>query len=305
MDKKNSILLIETFLIYILLSYLAYFSASVGGYLRYLIFIPTLLFQGLWFYRLYIIGHEASHGKLFTNKQINFIFGSIVLIPLLVPIPIYRKIHAFHHGFNRKDYHTSSLDTYVVKGKANIFQKIYYYTIWYIAVFFGGLFLHSLVSVLLFLFVPVSLSEKVSPAFKGWNFKKQLYSIFLFSVGVLVHLAVYFLLGKKIYLYSLLYPMLSFAWVLSLVVYIFHYRATTGKEVLYNVRSLKAPKFLMWILLNFTEHATHHQSPQISWYDLEKKKVELPEEFAKKNHHYQSIFKAILNQIKGPIIHEE
>ena len=70
MDRKNSILLIETFLIYVLLSYLAYFSASVGGYLRYLIFIPTLLFQGLWFYRLYIIGHEASHGKLFTNKQI-------------------------------------------------------------------------------------------------------------------------------------------------------------------------------------------------------------------------------------------
>ena len=135
--------------------------------------------------------------------------------------------------------------------------------------------------------------------------KKQLYSIFLFSVGVLVHLGVYFILGKKIYLYALFYPMLSFAWVLSIAVYIFHYKATIGKEVLYNSRSLKAPRFLMWILLNFTEHATHHQSPQISWYDLEKKKIDLPKDFAKKNHHYQSIFKAILNQVKGPIIYEE
>lgn len=73
---------------------------------------PLILFQGLWFYRFYIAGHEASHKKLFPHhSNINDFLGGLILLPLMTPINIFRKIHMFHHGFNRKDPHTSALDT--------------------------------------------------------------------------------------------------------------------------------------------------------------------------------------------------
>jgi fatty acid desaturase len=101
------------------------------------------------------------------------------------------------------------------------------------------------------------------------------------------------------------YPLLSFAWVLSLLVYIFHYDTTIGDNVRYNVRSVKRVPVFSWILMNFNEHATHHQFPNIAWYELPEKQKELPEYFKDKNQNTWNFFKAILNQLKGPHIHYE
>ncbi len=301
----NSRLIFETLGVFVLISAAAvgihYLPVSTG--LRWAIYTPLLVFQGMWFYRFYIVGHEASHGKLFKDdKRLNDLWGGIVLLPLMVPVPVYRKIHMFHHGFNRKDHHTSSLDTYVSKTKPSLLKKVYYYTTWYLAVFCGGFFIHSLISVLLFLFIPVSISRKISPAFNNWTIKDQLSSIALFSLGVSLHLGVYFAFGKDVYLYTLGYPMLSFAWVLSMLVYIFHYDTTTGANVRYNVRSLHRVPIFSWVLMNFNEHATHHQYPNIPWYELPSKRSPLPEDFASRNQNTWSFFRAIANQLKGPHI---
>lgn len=305
---KNIKLIIETIFIFVLNGFLAiYIHQNIfQPLLKYTLYIPLLLFQGLWYYRIYIVGHESAHKKLVPNNQkINDLIGTIVLIPLLVPINIYRKIHYFHHGFNRKDEHTSNLDTFVIKGKNKKMKKIYYHVIWYLSVFCGGFFLHSLVSVFLFLFVPPSLAVKISPAFKGWTYEDQFKSIFLFSLGLLFHLSVYYFLGKQAYLLFFGYPLLSFAWVLSLLVYIFHYDTTIGNEVRYNVRSVKPIPFLSWVLMNFNEHATHHQYPNIPWYELPEKRKQLPEYYAEQNQKTWNFFKAIINQLKGPNIHYE
>lgn len=305
---RNTKLIIETIGVFLLVSLLAVFiqQLNIDKTIKTALYVPVLLFQGLWFYRFYIVGHEASHKKLFAdNLQANDFWGSIILLPLMVPITIYRKIHYFHHGFNRKDEHTSALDTYVVKKEPNALQKVYYYVVWYISVFFGGFFIHSLVSVILFLFIPPGLSVKISPAFKNWTMSDQLKSIGLFALGVLLHLSVYFVFGKEIYLYTLGYPMLSFAWVLSLLVYIFHYDTTIGDGVRYNVRSVKRVPVISWILMNFNEHATHHQHPNIPWYELPEKRKALPEEYNEKNQNTWNFFKAILNQLKGPNITHE
>lgn len=306
--SRNAVLITETIGVFILMSIVAVsiHYLPLNSILKRILYLPVLLFQGLWFYRFYIVGHEASHRKLFKDNTVqNDIWGSIVLIPLLVPINIYRKIHMFHHGFNRKDDHTSSLDTFISKRKPNLLTKTYYYVIWYISVFCGGFFLHSLISVLLFLFIPPSVSIKISPAFKGWKMKDQIQSIALFSLGLLFHLAVYYVGGWKIYLLVLGLPMLSFAWVLSILVYIFHYDTTKGEGVRFNVRSLQRVPVFSWILMNFNEHATHHQYPNIPWYELPAKKTPLPEEYALKNQNTNSFIKAILQQLKGPkVIYE-
>lgn len=303
--SRNYKLILETLLIFLLNSVAAVYisSISVEALVKFCIYIPLLLFQGLWFYRFYIVGHEAAHKKLIPNdKRKNDFWGSVILIPLMVPITIYRKIHYFHHGFNRKDDHTSALDTYVMRGRPTKLKKLYAYILWYVSVFFGGFFLHSLVSVILFLFIPPKLSVKISPAFNNWSIKDQLQSILLFVLGVGFHFSIYFIFGRTIYLYTLGYPMLAFAWVLSLLVYIFHYDTTKGEEVRFNVRSVKRIPVFSWILMNFNEHATHHQYPNIPWYELPQKSIPLPEAFDHKNQNTRNFFKAILNQLKGPII---
>ena len=306
--KKNSILVLETIGVFIGLSLLAVYihrHPFQNPLLSNVVFVLMALLQGLWFYRFYIVGHEAAHRKLFAaNRKLNDAAGSIILLPLMTPITIYRKIHMFHHGFNRKDNHTSALDTFTTKNPSTL-KKIYFHAIWYISVFFGGLFIHSLVSVFLFLFIPPKWARKISPAFEGWTLKDQLNSILLFSLGLGLHLGIYFLWGWEVYLWTMGYPMLAFAWILSLFVYIFHYDTTVGDQVRFNVRSVKPVPFFSWVLMNFNEHATHHQYPNIPWYELPKKRTPLPADFAAKNQNTWSLFQAIFQQIKGPRIIDE
>lgn len=306
--RKNVYLIIETIVIFVALSLLAIYVHQLqleNWYLKNSLFLSVCLAQGFWFYRFYIVGHEASHRKLFAeNRLANDVVGSIILLPLMTPITIYRKIHMFHHGFNRKDNHTSALDTFTTTN-ITISKKIYYHVLWYISIFFGGLFIHSLVSVFLFLFIPPSLAQRISPAFNGWSHMDQIKSILLFSLGAGLHYGIYLLGGWDIYLYTMGYPMLAFAWILSLFVYIFHYDTTVGDEVRYNVRSLKRVPILSWILMNFNEHATHHQYPSIPWYELPEKQVSLPLIFEEHNQNTWNLFQAIFQQLKGPRIIDE
>ena len=219
----------------------------------------------------------------------------------MTPLNIYQKIHNFHHSHNRINNHTSALDTFETK-RLSPLKKKYYYIVWFISVFLGGFFIHSLVSVFLFLFIPSGIAVRISPAFKGWNLKHQLTAILLFSLGVGFHYLIYYSFGKEVYLLVLGFPMLSFAWILSLFVYIFHYRTTIGKQVRFNVRSIPQTPIFSWILMNFNQHATHHQYPNISWYDLPDKQKPLPEDFAKKNQTVNNLFTAVFQQIKGPNI---
>ena len=306
--NKNTRLVIETIIVFIGLCFWATYihrHPLEDSVLKKVLYIFTALIQGFWFYRFYIVGHEASHRKLFAaNRTANDIVGSIILLPLMTPITIYRKIHMFHHGYNRKDNHTSALDTFTTKNPS-FFTKIYYYSLWYISVFFGGLFIHSLVSVILFLFIPPKWARKISPAFEGWTLKDQFKSILLFSLGVGLHLAVYFFFGWNVYLWTMGYPMMAFAWILSLFVYIFHYDTTVGDKVRFNVRSVNPVPFFSWVLMNFNEHATHHQYPNIPWYELPERRTALPKEFVDKNQNTWSLFRAVFQQFKGPRIIDE
>lgn len=298
-------LIAETVVIFVALSVSAYLllqSQSVAAKAGYCI---VLFLQGLWLDRLYIVGHEATHKKLFPESAFkNDVAGMLMLMPLLVPLRIYRKIHAFHHGFNRKDHHTSVLDVFVTKKPLNVFKKAWFYFLWFAGVFLGGYFIHSIVSIMLFLLTPTSLAVKISPAFKGWTFKDKIISWVQFSLGIAFHFAVFKAFGFDAWLAALGLPFIVFAWVWSLLVYIFHYNTTIGPDVRYNARSLKRNPFFAWLFMNFNEHATHHAKPNIPWYELPVKKEELPERF-KSNENVETVFQAITQQLKGPVIIHE
>jgi fatty acid desaturase len=269
----------------------------------------AVFLQGCWLHRLYVVAHEASHGKLWPQRRwLNDALGQLLLLPLMLPLRIHRKIHAFHHGHNRRDHVTSALDTYVIRRHQSPVRRLLArarcHLLWYLAVFAGGFFIHSLVSVVLFLAMPLSLARRISPAFRGWTERDRLRSLAAFALGLGVHLAVVGLFGARVWALTLGWPMLAFAWVYSLLVYIYHYDTDYGPEVRFHVRGLRRSPLAAWWLLNFNEHATHHRVPQLPWYLLPDHREPLPAAHAG-NQKVQTIGAAIVRQLRGPRIIEE
>jgi fatty acid desaturase len=299
----TSRVVIETLVLFVGLSYLAYTLGQNKTTTSLLLYSIVLFAQALLFQRLYIIGHEAAHRKLvLNNRNMNDLLGQALMLPILIPVQIYRKVHNFHHGFNRRDHHTSALDVFVSPWRVTPIVRVFYYLVWYVGVFAGGYFLHSVASIIIFLFVPTSKAVRVSPAFKNWKQKDRVRSWLEFLACVSFHLLVAFIFGYEVLLYSLGLPFLAFAWLWSLLVYIFHYHTTLGQQTRFNVRSLQQNWFFSWLLLNFNQHATHHMFPNVPWYKLLERHAELPKPYAQKNQTTSSVWGAILKQLSGPTI---
>jgi fatty acid desaturase len=300
-------LLCESLLVAALLAALAVALDPQPGRLARGALLVVIVLQGFWLHRLYVVAHEASHGKLWSERPINDALGQLLLLPLMLPLRIHRKIHAFHHGHNRRDHDTSALDTFVIARRsspgARVLARAWCHVVWYLAVFAGGFFVHSLVSVVLFLAMPLSLARRISPAFRGWTHNDQLRSLAAFGLGLGLHLGVAGVFGTRVWALTLGWPLLAFAWVYSLLVYIYHYDTNYGPQVRFNVRGLRRSPLLAWWLLNFNEHATHHRAPKLCWYELPEHGEPLPPAHAD-NQKIETIGAAILYQLRGPRIIE-
>lgn len=258
--------------------------------------IAAVVAQGCWLHRLYTTAHEAVHAKLITgHPRLNDAIGQALLLPLVTPLRIYRKIHRFHHGFNRRDAHTSALDTFVVRDPTNPLVRAWCHLVWFASVFLGGFFVHSLVSVVLFLALPLTVAQRVSPAFKGWTRSDQLRSIGAFAGGVAFHAALIGLIGVHRWALAIGWPFLVFAWIYSMLVYIYHYATPLGGDLNANARSLQRNPVFSWWLLNFNEHATHHAHPTLAWY-------ELPDHRIAPSSGPTTVLGAVLAQLRGPAI---
>ena len=264
----------------------------------------SIFLQGCWMQRVYCVGHESAHRKLFPkNGPLNNVVGQIFLWVLLVPLSIFRKIHDFHHSANRRDEHTSALDIYMVPANPTRLQRLWPNLLWYGGILCGGWFLHSLISILLFLMLPVRIAQKVSPAFKGWTLKDQILAMMCFVAPIVLHAVTIQTIGFELWSRCYLIPFAIFAVVYSLQLYIYHYRTTTGSKTLFHARRLSGPKWISWWLLNLNEHDTHHQRPKIVWYALPDCHKPLPVEF-EHNQNIETYFEGIRQQFKGPTLVE-
>jgi fatty acid desaturase len=295
--------ILGTVAVFLLLSAALVAAAALEGPTRWLVLTPLLLLQGLWLDRMYIVAHEGVHGKLLPDYPVlNEIAATLLLLPIMAPLTVYRKIHYFHHGSNRRDPLSAALDVFPTRGRITPLKRIYYNAVWIFYVYCGGFFLHSLVTILLFLLLPTSTLKKINPVFNGWKPKARLRAWGEMTAGIAFHLAVWYGLGATAWTYALGLPLLVFAWIWSLLLYIYHYDTTIGPNVRFNVRSLPRHPVLSWVFLNFNEHATHHYDPRIPWYELPEKRAELPAEF-EHNENVSSVWEAIWQQRRGPRIH--
>ncbi len=291
-------LVAETLIIYSLLLLATSILASFDDHWLNALAVLFSITLGLWLERLFVLAHECVHKKLLPdNPLVNDFIGWLVLLPVGAPLSIYRKIHYFHHGFNRKDHSTAALDTFIA-GTRNETITLVFKCIWIYYVFFGGFFVHSVITVLLFLFAPGMLLLGISDVFKAWTMKMRLLAWVQTASCVAFHAVLVEILGLHVWCLAALLPLAVFAWLWSLKLYIYHYRQPIGLDVRRNVRSLKPNRFLGWLLLNFNEHSAHHFDPTLPWYKLPGAGHSPCENVQER----MSVIQAILQQAAGPTI---
>ena len=301
--RKTLLLLAETFLVFAALAALGLAALrSLPPGFAWPVLLLLAVGQGLWLDRMYTVAHEAVHFKLFPGRRrLNDFVGALLLVPIVAPLTIFRKIHGFHHGANRRDRETAALDHFRLAAEAPQSMQRRRHRLWLFYVFGGGFFLHTLATILIFLLVPERRAVRVSPVFRAWPARLRLRAWVEFGAGVGFHAAVVALWGGAAWVALLGLPMLAFAWIWSMLLYIYHYRTSVGPDVRHNVRSLRRQPFFSWLLLNFNEHATHHRDPTIPWYELPNRRYKLPASHAA-NDDAATLFDAVWRQRRGPVI---
>ena len=301
--RKTLFLLAETAAIFLALAGLSLAAlAGLAPAIAWPVIALLAFMQGLWFDRLYTVAHEAVHHKLVPGQRIlNDAIGMVLMLPLLAPFTIFRKIHGFHHGGNRRDPETAALDHMKLPANAGPKAAAARRRLWLFYVFAGGFYLHTLATILIFLLVPPKRAVRISPVFRAWPARLRIQSWLQFGAGIALHLAVGLSLGWAAWFALLGLPMMVFAWFWSMMLYIYHHRTSVGPDVRHNVRSLPRQPFFSWLLLNFNEHSTHHRDPNIPWYELPERRYQLPPGFAA-NQDVSTLVEAVLRQREGPIL---
>lgn len=300
--RKSLILLAETGSVFAVLLAATLAALRLPPGLAWPAILLLAIGQGLWLDRLYTVAHEAVHLKLFPGRRrLNDLVGMALMLPVVAPFTVFRKIHGFHHGGNRRDRATAALDHMRLPDGAGAGAEAARRRLWTFYVFAGGFFLHTLATILIFLLVPERRAARLSPVFRSWPARLRLLSWAQLLAGIGFHAGFAAAFGGTAWVAALGLPMLVFAWFWSMLLYVYHYRTTVGRAVRLNVRSLPRQPFFSWLLLNFNEHATHHGDPTIPWYALPERRIALPPSHAS-NDDSHSLLQAVLRQREGPVL---
>jgi len=86
--------LINTFVPYVLLWYVMYYTSHVSLGLNF----PLAVLAGAFLVRVFIIFHDCGHGSYFKSRRANDIVGFIAGVLTFTPYYHWRWEHAIHHG---------------------------------------------------------------------------------------------------------------------------------------------------------------------------------------------------------------
>ena len=145
-------------------------------------------------------------------------------------MPPFRYSVAFTFSItaNRRDPATAALDTFVLSRRPTGIGRLYHRAAWIFCVFLGGFFVHTLISFVLFLVVPTRLSQRISPCFAGSAGADRLRAWGELAAALAVHLFPFRWLGMSDFVVGFVLPLIPFAWVFSLLLYIYHYRVASA-----------------------------------------------------------------------------
>ncbi|KHE71114.1 fatty acid desaturase [Halobacillus sp. BBL2006] len=265
--------LLNTFVPFLLLWYLAYVSYSVSVWLT----IPVAMIAGGFVIRLFIIFHDCTHQSFMKSQKANRIIGTITGIITLFPFDKWKRSHSIHHATSGNldkrgtgDIWVMTVEEYLEAPlKTRLAYRIYRNPI----VMFG------LGPIYLFL---------VSNRFnrKGAKRKERMNTYVTNLAIVAIYSLLVWAIGWQAFLLIQL-PILYVSGVLGIWLFYVQHQFEDSyfedeskwdfvKAAVDGSSYYKLPKFLQWVSGNIGFHHVHHLSPRVPNYNLEKAHEETP-----------------------------
>ncbi|PFH92689.1 fatty acid desaturase [Bacillus sp. AFS088145] len=258
--------MINTFIPFIFLWYLAYKSISISVVLTIFIDIVAALFL----IRIFIIFHDCCHQSFFKNKTANKVLGTITGVVTLFPFSQWKHSHSVHHATSGNldkrgigDMWVLTVEEYVA---APLWTKIQY------RLYRNPLIMFGLGPIYIVL---------ISNRFNTKNAKlKERLNTYLTNILIVGVSALFcYTIGWENYL-IVEGPIFFISAVLGIwLFYVQHQFEDTYFEEDANWEYVKAavegssfyklPKLLQWITGNIGYHHVHHLSPRVPNYNLE------------------------------------
>ena len=213
----------------------------------------------------YALIHEACHGSLNNNKQINRWMGTVAGWFFPVSFSFMEVAHTVHHIHNRTD---SEMFDYYYPDDNLVIKYAQWYSILigiYPPIIPLGSILMALVPQLFWL-KPWQTAKSSASIFKPSQFPPAV----LWKIRIEVGLGLFFWWGLTIVLnldiisVAVLYAVYWFNW--STRQYVTH--AFSKRDVLEGAHNLKVSRIMGWIFLNGHWDLVHHAKPNARWQQL-------------------------------------
>jgi acyl-lipid omega-6 desaturase (Delta-12 desaturase) len=265
--------LLNTFIPYIILWGLMYFSLSVSYWLALLLTIPAAGFL----IRLFIIFHDCGHGSFYPSKKANDILGYLIGVLSFTPYNRWHHAHQIHHktagNLDKRgagDVWTLTVAEYEQSSKGR--QRMY-------RIYRNPLVMFGLGAGLMFLLANRFTRKHFEP--------KEKISVYMTNLGLLVFgTGMSLLIGVKAFLIIQIPVMYMAATAGVYLFYIQHQFPDViwarqedwdyKRMALEGSSFLKLPRILQFFSGNIGFHHIHHLSSKIPNYKLEKCHKENP-----------------------------
>lgn len=275
-DKKKAIIQIfNTFLPFIGLWVLMYFSLDYSYWLTLGIAVVAAFFM----VRIFIIQHDCGHQSFFNSRRWNNFVGYFCSFFSTIPFKYWARSHSFHHGHCGQIEVSSIGDIKTLT--VNQFRKLSPFKRFSYRIFRMPLVLF-LIGPIYYMLIP---NRFPLIRMKGWH-KTRLSLLSNNAFVILVYIGLGYLLGWQKFLFIQLTVVALFFIIAVWFFYVQHQHEPNYREWKENWEFLlaaikgstyyKLPKVFQWLTGNIGFHHIHHLNSRIPNYNLEKCAKENP-----------------------------
>lgn len=212
--------------------------------------IIALLSIGISIQAMAIVMHEALHGNLFRNAQLDKWVGFAVAVPSFFSMAAYKVTHLNHHRYTRSEQDQDEISNWCNTQT----QWVLLFYSWF------------LVGTVIYMFiVPVKALKVACP--KDRRRIAFEYALMFCIYGLVISVAALTQHISWLLWYWLLPAQIAI--VLSNVRGLAEHLGTRGKgDALERTRTITSNSFVSFLMLNLNYHLEHHLFPGIPWYNL-------------------------------------
>ncbi|MGW4366604.1 fatty acid desaturase family protein [Nocardia takedensis] len=238
--------------------------------------------------------HEAVHGSLLRDRELNDRFGRALAVLYGSPFALLKAGHLLHHRYSRTRERTEIYDpahTTLLRTAPGYYLRL-----------FGGLYLLEVLALLLAL-LPAAAVRRIGArveapdSIAGLVFDRlagdRVLPGFRLDAAVIVvlHLAAFLAYGAHAWMLAL--ALFGRALIISVSDNAYHY--DTALDAPLQALNLRLPRPLEGFALSFNLHGVHHRHPGLRWYELRGV-------FGAEGGRYDDgWFAAAARQVRGPI----